>query len=96
MLPDRVSNPGPRTYESGALPIALRGLTQRKESKCWHAGVGSLRIRPNSENRFFPGGSVVLFSYLATPYKTEQCSRKWTLEIIIIYYLKETGEVVEW
>ena len=25
MLPDRVSNPGPRTYESGALPIALRG-----------------------------------------------------------------------
>ena len=26
MLPDRVSNPGPLTYESGALPIALRGL----------------------------------------------------------------------
>ena len=25
MLPDRVLNPGPRTYESGALPIALRG-----------------------------------------------------------------------
>ena len=24
MLPDRVSNPGPLTYESGALPIALR------------------------------------------------------------------------
>ena len=23
MLPDRVSNPGPMTYESGALPIAL-------------------------------------------------------------------------
>ena len=22
MLPDRVSNPGPLTYESGALPIA--------------------------------------------------------------------------
>ena len=28
MLPDRVSNPGPLTYESGALPIALRGLAQ--------------------------------------------------------------------
>ena len=27
MLPDRVSNPGPLTYESGALPIALRGQT---------------------------------------------------------------------
>ena len=25
MLPDRVANPGPLTYESCALPIALRG-----------------------------------------------------------------------
>ena len=25
MLPDRVSNPGPLTYESGTLLIALRG-----------------------------------------------------------------------
>ena len=25
MLPDRVSNPGPLTYDSGAVPIALRG-----------------------------------------------------------------------
>ena len=25
MLPDRVSNPGPLTFESGALPIALCG-----------------------------------------------------------------------
>ena len=29
MLPDRVSNPGPLTYESGALPIALRGPAVR-------------------------------------------------------------------
>ena len=29
MLPDRVSNPGPPTYESGALPIALRGPAYR-------------------------------------------------------------------
>ena len=28
MLPDRVSNPGPLTYESGVLPIALRGPAQ--------------------------------------------------------------------
>ena len=27
MLPDRVTNPGPLTYESGALPISLRGPT---------------------------------------------------------------------
>ena len=26
MWPDRVSNPGPQTNESGALPIALRSL----------------------------------------------------------------------
>ena len=29
MLPDPVSNPGPLTYESGALPIALRGPATR-------------------------------------------------------------------
>ena len=28
MLPDQASNPGPLTYESGALPIALRGPAQ--------------------------------------------------------------------
>ena len=31
MLPDRVSNPGPLTYESGALPIALRGPAIKAE-----------------------------------------------------------------
>ena len=31
MLPDRVSNPGPLTYESGALPIALRGPARSAE-----------------------------------------------------------------
>ena len=31
MLPDRVSNPGPLTYESGALSIALRGPASLKE-----------------------------------------------------------------
>ena len=30
MLPDQVSNPGPLTYESGALPIALRGPATRR------------------------------------------------------------------
>ena len=36
MLPDRVSNPGPLTYESGALPIALRN-----QKHCWIQSVGS-------------------------------------------------------
>ena len=30
MLPDRVSNPGPLTYGSGALPIALRDPAHQK------------------------------------------------------------------
>ena len=33
MLPDRVSNPGPPTYESGALPIALRGPAYEKTAQ---------------------------------------------------------------
>ena len=33
MLPDRVSNPGPLTYESGALPIALRGPAHSGEEE---------------------------------------------------------------
>ena len=43
MLPDRVSNPGPLTYESGALPIALRGPAH------WSIGSGEedfLRFLP--------------------------------------------------
>ena len=31
MWPDRVSNPGPLTYESGVLPIALRGPANSSE-----------------------------------------------------------------
>ena len=34
MWPDRVSNPGPLTYESGALPTALRGPAADVESDC--------------------------------------------------------------
>ena len=32
MWPDRVSNPGPMTYESGALPTALRSLCTDNEN----------------------------------------------------------------
>ena len=31
MLPDRVSNPGPLTYKSGALPIALHGPARKRK-----------------------------------------------------------------
>ena len=39
MLPDRVSNPGPLTYESGALPIALRGPAD-------YSGNSNYRVLP--------------------------------------------------
>ena len=32
MWPDRISNPGPLTYESGALPNALRGPAASSET----------------------------------------------------------------
>ena len=33
MWPDRVSNPGPLTYESGALSTALRGPAKKEKKK---------------------------------------------------------------
>ena len=41
MLPDRVSNPEPLTYESGALPIVLRGPVS-----------SSIHVHVHSLNRF--------------------------------------------
>ena len=48
MLPDRVSNPGPLTYESGALPIALHGpaglsqcILDRQSNLCTEEGLGA-------------------------------------------------------
>ena len=39
MLPDRVSNPGPLTYESGALPTALRGPAFNMKSDCFSGSI---------------------------------------------------------
>ena len=43
MLPDRVSNPGPLTYESGALPIALRGPANSACGTVFHIFVFVMR-----------------------------------------------------
>ena len=40
MLPDRVWNPGTLTYESGALPIALRGSAVDVCVRCECGGQG--------------------------------------------------------
>ena len=63
MLPDRVSNPGSPTYESGALPIALRGpamghsnhytsyITQ-KGSKTLGLDKTPFCLKKNNNNKF--------------------------------------------
>ena len=42
MLPDRVSNPGPLTYESGALPIALRGPAGSMQNDTFYYNILSV------------------------------------------------------
>ena len=52
MLPDRVSNPEPLTYESGALPIALRGLGTLSEIRILQlCDTSSLFCATNPGNR---------------------------------------------
>ena len=62
MLPDRVSNPGPLTYESDALSIALRGpVYQKCEARiidtfkpafaAMHGPHSLFRIGPGCANR---------------------------------------------
>ena len=64
MWPDRVSYPGPLTYESGALPIALRGPARLRWSDGFHSfhewvGMGRNPGRfgpiPVRSGRFGPG-----------------------------------------
>ena len=52
MLPDRVSNPEPLTYESGALPIALRGPANKT---CMNAILKALStvMNENRKNKVF-------------------------------------------
>ena len=58
MLSDRVSNPGPLTYESGALPIALRGPAGKTEK--WKLKRNSM-VTP-SETKILRYSSVVTVS----------------------------------
>ena len=62
MLPDRVSNPGPLTYESGALPIALRGPA----SRCFRGlKVHSLDNTPSEELPLLRTASMSQFEWKA-------------------------------
>ena len=50
MLPDRVSNPGPLTYESGALPIALRGPAKNTEIEIKSSFCRWMELYTDTEN----------------------------------------------
>ena len=66
MLPDRVSDPGPLTYESGALPIALRGPATKIEANtgfdrpnCWFNHVYSVKENRRKKTVFIPSKKPV-------------------------------------
>ena len=54
MLRDRVSKPGPLTYESGALPIALRGSARSRRDPLKHFEISVLRHIRFAELRKVP------------------------------------------
>ena len=49
MWPDRVSNPGPPTYESGALPIALRGPANHVRKQFKHKNKNAPEMTENGD-----------------------------------------------
>ena len=77
MLPDRVSNPGPLTYQSGALPIALRGpaLNSRKT----HSAQGNRAGRIGSVTTYFTVCLVIAcYLLMLTVYFKLTCVTKIT------------------
>ena len=83
MLPDRVSNPGPLTYESSALPIALRGPAANalKVVICGKYKnlnkITKFNISPINLTDF-------LFSLFSTVYNTMQNSGTCRLKSVLI------------
>ena len=51
MWPNRVSNPGPLTYESGALPTALRGPATINWSRLIRSSVTPVTRRQPTRQR---------------------------------------------
>ena len=56
MLPDRVSNPGPLTYESGALPIALRARHTSETTRLIQLNI-ICSLQAVGENKIYVSGS---------------------------------------
>ena len=60
MLPDRVSNPGPLTYESGALPIALRGPAQQSKYKYMYITDNYGIFQPHSSYSMIKTNDIIV------------------------------------
>ena len=76
MLPDRVSNPGPLTYESGALPIALRGpaTAPLKRSVCpYQLSLLSFNMRSRSSMPSHARSSVDLMVPVSCGFTLQIC-----------------------
>ena len=68
MLPDRVSNPGPLAYGSGALPIALRGPAN---------GLGDLSLPGKSVVKLTDRPDMTLDVYRGRKTTIQQSSQSW-------------------
>ena len=90
MWPDRVSNPGPLTYESGALPTALSGPAYSvkglffKLMKSWYRLVLEVLFTQDSKVENL---SLVLLSAL-NPTCSAIISSAWSLNSFKITYRK--------
>ena len=81
MWPDRVSNPGPLTYESGALPTALRSPAVRME----------LIIYKNLTDSAQSAHLTFLTSGLVHPYQFTLLHSEWPKLYGVLAVLSATG-----
>ena len=72
MLPDRVSNPGPLTYESGALPISLRGPAKSNKLENLRNMIMSVLCSDK------PNLPIYFHCYHFNYPKYHKCSATWT------------------
>ena len=76
MLPDRVSNPGPLTYESGALPIAL--------CRPAHLVCKEISDKPTSSlTTYIIGTLYILYIPEVTPFHMVDCSESYTVNLVV-------------
>ena len=84
MLPDRVLNPGPLTYESGALPITLRGPAKRQNLKERAAKTKTQKFKRKGKKQDSTGNKYLYPAY-AIPVvtsKRDHCD----LAVLVGYY----------